>query len=120
MIKFGNKTLGQCITKGTCTPNLQNKNITPSAAQQKIIADEGYDGLGEVVVDALPLHTKVVNYSNEEQLLVPDEGYIGFSSVLVPSAKVIEEVTYIPQATANDLNRAIIYNGELYICKEVN
>lgn len=35
-------------------PNLQNKEVTPSEVSQNIISDEGYDGLGEVVVKPIP------------------------------------------------------------------
>lgn len=36
---------------GGSTPVLQNKTITPSANQQIITADNGYDGLGSVTIN---------------------------------------------------------------------
>lgn len=35
------------------TPNLQNKTVTPTTSQQVISADQQYDGLDEVTVDAV-------------------------------------------------------------------
>ena len=35
------------------TPNLQNKTVTPTTSQQVISADQNYDGLEEVVVEAV-------------------------------------------------------------------
>ena len=36
------------------TPNLQSKNATPTTSQQIISADDGYDGLSQVMIDSVP------------------------------------------------------------------
>lgn len=38
-------------------PSLQNKTVTPTTSQQSISADSGYDGLGTVIVNAMPSGT---------------------------------------------------------------
>lgn len=59
---------------------LQNKSVTPTASQQSVTADSGYDGLGIVTIDAAPLQNKTVS---ENGTVIPDSGYYGLSSVEV-------------------------------------
>lgn len=57
--KLGTPTVTDTIDEGggtirnieaDCAMYLQSKSVTPSDAQQRIIADSGYDGLSEVIV----------------------------------------------------------------------
>lgn len=45
------------VPNGSPTPdiNLQSKTVSPSTLQQTVIADNGYDGLESVVVEAIPI-----------------------------------------------------------------
>ena len=65
-------------------PNLQTKSVTPTTSAQTVVADEGYDGLESVSVNAIQTETKNVNHSlKNDQTITPSAGkYI--SKVTVP------------------------------------
>ena len=72
----------------------QTKTVTPSAVEQKVVADTGYE-LAEVTVEATPLQEKTITPSSSEQTATPDEGYVGLSVVRIQAA---------PEKTISDLD----------------
>lgn len=65
----------------------QTKTVTPSTAEQKVVADTGYE-LAEVTVEATPLQTKTVSPSTLQQTVSPDAPNIGLSKVTVEAIQL--------------------------------
>lgn len=72
-------------------PDLQDKEVTPTKETQTVVADEGFDGLNNVVVNPIPneyivpnLQDKTITITeNGTQNITADEGFDGLNSVEV-------------------------------------
>lgn len=69
------------VTPVTDSVVLQDKVITPTTEEQIVTADEGYNGLGTVTVNAMNLGTKTITASDTYNAV--DDEFDGYSSVIV-------------------------------------
>lgn len=76
----------------------QTKTVTPTTAEQKVVADTGYE-LAEVTVKATPLDTKNVTPSSSSQTVTPTAPNIGLSSVSVSPVPVQNPETITANGT---------------------
>lgn len=72
----------------------QTKTVTPSTAEQKVVADTGYE-LAEVTVEATPLQAKTVAPTTTQQTVSPDAPNIGLSKITVEAIE-LNQLTVSP------------------------
>lgn len=82
------------------TPTLQSKTVTPTATQQVITADSGYDGLSSVTISG-DADLVAANIKKDVQIF----GVTG-------TYEQIATVQSVPQTKATDI---IIYNSDYYL-----
>lgn len=72
---------------------MQSKTVTPSASEQVVTPDGGYNGMYKVTVKATPLQAKTVEPTGSKQTVKPDAGYVGLSSLTVKAAPLQRKAT---------------------------
>lgn len=79
---------------GGGTPTLQDVTVHSGETQSTVTAEEGYDGIGTVTVEALNLQEKtaVLSTCSTANIVEPDDGKDGLSKVTVPQVK-LQDVT---------------------------
>lgn len=90
------KTLSKVTAVVTVSPTLQSKSVTPSAVQQIVNPDDGYQGLSQVIVYKAPTETIEITPTKEVQTKQPSGDKVGYSEVTV---KPIPDNYIIPSGT---------------------
>ena len=98
------------VTPITDDTTLQDKTIVPTTEEQVVTADEGYDGLGTVTVEAVSLQDKTVTPTTEEQTINADEGYTGLGTVTVEAIN-LQDKTVSPETEQQTISADENYNG---------
>lgn len=99
-------TSGKYLSKVTVnvpSPELQDKNVKPSAEQQVITPDADYYGLSKVTVEAIQLEQLVVNPTTSQQVKTPSAGKDGFSQVTI-GAIDLNQLTITPAENKQVIN----------------
>lgn len=94
------------VIAGRPTGDLQAKTVTPSAVQQIVEPDSGYNALSRVTVKAVSLQDKTVAPSTSVQEIKADTPYVGLNNVTVGAAalqaKEIAPTTEAQEVTPDD------------------
>lgn len=82
--------------------NLQSKNVIPSTSTQTITADNGYDGLSSVTIDAIQVETKTVTPTTTTQTITPTAGKylnkVSINAIQTETKSITTNGTYTPSS----------------------
>lgn len=90
---------------------LQSKTVIPTSERQLIKADEGYDALRQVTVEAVPSTTLNVTLKPIAQEINSSEG-VWFDKVVIPEAQSDSEVIY------NESQKKLTFNNTRLIINQ--
>lgn len=73
--------------------NLQEKEVNPTSQIQDVVADEDYDGLSKVVVNAIAVQEKTAKATTTQQEVLPDSNYVLSKVTISPIINQEKSVT---------------------------
>ena len=94
------------------TPTLQSKTVSPSASQQIITPDSGYDGLSQITVNAMPsgkLNTPTVSSSGLITAQVGTSGYLASGTKVTKQLTTQAAKTVTPTASEQTVVNSGVY-----------
>ena len=82
------------------TPTYQSKTVSPSTSIQTVTADEGYDALSDVIINAIQTETKSVAPTTSTQKVTPTSGKylteVSIGAIQTETKNVTTNGTYNP------------------------
>lgn len=95
----GLKVTGTATTS-TSSPTLQMKTVSPSTSQQTITADDGYDGLSSITINAISTQTKTTTPTTSQQIISADSGKyltsVTVGAIQTETKSITDNGTYTP------------------------